>query len=956
MLFNTGNGKRSIARIEAPSEPGKGDRELGALYYSAALIYDISGTGITEDGWAIMTVTTDKTYPSQYEAEVLLKDGSRMLLRPIRQDDTERWLAFYKRQSQQTKYLRFQRDPGEMGPEDALRFCTVDYKNTFALVGEVQVEQRKEIVAIGRYYRLPNKRSARVAFAIEDAYHGKGIGTRLIEWLANVARDNDIAFFEGDVLAENERMMSVLKDYGFHIDSELKGGVYHVTIPIARSPHVERKEAERERLSTVASIRNVLAPRSIAVIGASREPGSIGQLVFQNIMEGGFAGVVYPVNPKANAIMAVKAYPSVLDVPGDVDLAMIIVPTPLVAKVADECGRKGVRTIIVITDGFRERGPEGAAREEELRDIALGHGMRLVGPNCMGIINTDPEVRLNASFSRIYPPRGNIAFLSQSGAMGLVILEYARDLNMGISGFVSVGNRADISSNDLLQYWEDDPATKVILLYLESFGNPRRFNRIAKRVSAKKPIVVVKSGATLVGSRAASSHTGALATPEVVSDALFRQTGIIRVDNIQELFDVATLLSNQPLPRGKRLVILTNGGGPGILAADASEQHGLTLSELSPETTDKLDQLIKRDIRIGNPLDLTGSVTPQEFEGSLRVLAEDDNVDAVLALFVPAAVVDSTLVEEAIRRVSLLYQRRKKPLLACFMGRRGFKVRMGTTGGYVPCYPFPENAISALTKAVEYRELMKKPRGAVPRITGIKREKAHRIIEKAMSQNQQRPFWLDADKIMELLDCYGIRIVKTLVARRAGDAAALAAKVGFPVVVKLNSSTITHKTDVGGVVLDLNSRDEVKAAFKTIKDKLTAIGRESEMEGVAIQRMITGGVEIIAGVTQDPTFGPLIMFGLGGVQAELLKDIVLRLHPLTELDAGEMVTSIKMARLFEGFRGAPPSDIKAVQDLLLRLSAMVEDIPQIAELDFNPVKVMSKGEGYWVVDARISLK
>ncbi|MBM4448018.1 MAG: GNAT family N-acetyltransferase [Chloroflexi bacterium] len=901
-------------------------------------------------------VAKEAAYPSQYETEVLLKDGSRMLLRPIRQDDTERWLAFYQRQSEQTKYLRFQRDPGEMGLEDARRFCTVDYKNTFALVGEVQIGQRREIIAIGRYYRLPNKRSARVVFAIEDAYHGKGIGTRLIEWLANAARDNGIAFFEGDVLAENERMMAVLKDYGFHIDSELKGGVYHVTIPIARSRRVERKEAERERLSTVASIRHVLAPRSVAVIGASRQPGSLGQLVFQNIMEGGFTGVVYPVNPKADAIMAVKAYPSILDVPGDVDLAVIIVPTPLVAKVADECGQKGVRAIIVITDGFRERGPEGAAREEELRDIALGHGMRLVGPNCMGLINTDPEVRLNASFSSIYPPRGNVAFLSQSGAMGLVILEYANELNMGISGFVSVGNRADISSNDLLQYWEDDPATRVILLYLESFGNPRRFSRIAKRVSSRKPIVVVKGGSTLVGSRAASSHTGALATPEVVSDALFRQAGIIRVDSIGELFDVATLLSHQPLPKGKRLVIVTNGGGPGILAADASEQRGLTLPELSSATANKLRPLIKRDIRVGNPLDLTGSVTPEEFEGSLRIMVEDDNVDAVLVVFVPAAVVDSALVEEYIRRVSPLYQRRGKPLLACFMGQRGFKARLGKAGSYVPCYPFPEDAVSALARAVEYRELREKPRGAVPRIKGIRRERARHIIEKAMGQNKQRPFWLPTDKIVELLDCYGIRIVGTTVARSADEAASLAAKTGFPAVVKLNSSTITHKTDVGGVMLDLNSEGEVRGAFKTIKDKLTAIGRESEMEGVAVQRMITGGVEIIAGVTQDPTFGPLIMFGLGGVQAELLKDIVLRLHPLTELDASEMVSSIKMARIFEGFRGAPPSDVQAAQDLLLRLSAMVEDIPQIAELDFNPVKVMAKGEGYWVVDARISLK
>jgi len=909
-----------------------------------------------QTGVEIMADEAKPTYPSQYETEVLLKDGSRILLRPIKKEDAERWLALFGRLSQHTKYLRFHRVPREMGPEDALRFCTVDYKNTFALVAEVQKGPQKEIVAVGRYYRLPGKHSARVNFGIEDAYHGKGIGTGLIEGLANVARDHGITVFEGDVLAENERMMAVLKSCGFHIDSQLKHGVYHVTVTITRSRRVEKKEEERERLSTLTSLRHVLAPRSVAVIGASRQPGSIGQLIFQSILQNEFSGVVYPVNPKADVVMSVKAYPSVLDVPGDVDLAVIVVPAPIVAKVADECGRKGVRAIIVISDGFKERGPEGAAREEELRDITLGHGMRLVGPNCMGIINTDPQVKLNATFSGICPPHGNIAFLSQSGAMGIVILEYASDLNMGISSFVSVGNRADISSNDLLGYWEQDPGTRVILLYLESFGNPRKFNRTARRVSAKKPIVAVKSGTTLVGSRAASSHTGALATPAVVSDALFHQTGIIRVDSIEELFNVAILLSNQPLPRGKRLAIVTNGGGPGIIAADASEQHGLTLPEPSPETAAKLRTLIKRDIELSNPLDLTGSVTAEEFEGALKIMANDPDIDAVLTLFIAAPIVNTKNIEDAIRRALPAFRRNKKPLLACFMGQKGFRARLGAAGNFVPCYPFPENAVSALAKAIEYRELTKRPRGTVPRIRGLKRDRARQIIEKAMGRSTQSTTWLSTGEISELLDCYGIRAVETLVARTAREAVAMAAKAGFPVVVKLNSSTIIHKTDVGGVMLDLRSEDEVKDAFNTISDRMRTDGREHEMEGVTIQRMVKEGIEVIAGVTQDPTFGPLIMFGLGGVHAELLKDIVLRLHPLTELDAQELVSSIKMAELFEGFRGAPPSDKEAIQDLLLRLSALVEDIPQIAELDFNPVKVMPRGEGYRVVDARISVR
>lgn len=902
-----------------------------------------------------MASKVDIAYPSQYETEVLLKDGSRILLRPIRREDTEQWLAFVSRLSPRTMYLRFHSIP-KLGPEDAIRFCNVDYKNIFAFVAEVLRKQRQDIVAIGRYYRLPNKQFAEVGFIIEDTYQGRGIGTKLMEWLANVARDNGITTFEADVLAENEEMMTVFRDYGFHITSELEAGVYHVTFPIARTKRVVKKEEERERISTLASLRSILSPRSVAVIGASRKPGAIGQLIFQCIMQNGFSGVVYPVNPNAEAIMSVKAYPSVLDIPGDVDLAIIVVRAQLVANVADECGRKGVRSVIVISDGFSERGTEGAAREKELRYVTLGHGMRLVGPNCLGVINTDPAVKLNASFSLVYPPRGNVAFLSQSGAMGLAILDYANHLNMGISSFVSVGNRADISSNDLLQYWEHDPATRVILLYLESFGNPQKFGRIARRVSANKPIVAIKSGSTPAGSRAASSHTGALATPEVASEALFRQAGIIRVNTIEELFDVATLLSNQPIPKGKRVVIVTNGGGPGILAADACEHYGLMLPELPPETINELKSVIKRDIALNNPLDMTAGATGEEFKGVLKVLAKDNSSDAVIVIYMPPIIVAPKEMEEAIQRVAPVFQRRQKPLLACLMGQQGFSGKLGTGDKFVPCYTFPEDAVLALAKAADYGEVLRQPKGTIPQIRGIKREKARKIIESAMTQTAQRPLWLSTKEIVELLNCYGIRSIETLMAKTATEAVASASRIGFPVAVKLASSTIVHKTDVGGVMLDLKSESEVEAAFSDIKARLTEIGRQHEMDGVTVQRMVKGGIETIVGVTQDPSFGPLIMFGLGGIYAELLKDIAVRLHPLTDLEAKELVGSIKLAKLFEGFRGSPPSDTTALENLLLRLSALVEDTPQIAELDFNPVKVMPRGEGYWVIDARIMLR
>ena len=419
---------------------------------------------------------------------------------------------------------------------------------------------------------------------------------------------------------------------------------------------------------------------------------------------------------------------------------------------------------------------------------------------------------------------------------------------------------------------------------------------------------------------------------------------------------MATLLSSQPVPRGKRLVIVTNGGGPGIIAADACVHHGLVLPELSPETINELGSIIKRDIGFNNPLDLTAGATAEEFEDTLKLLANDKDNDAVLAIFIPPTAVDPSAMENTVRRVIPVFQRRKKPLLACFMGQRGIHGKLGSGGKFVPGYLFPEDAISALAKAVDHSELARKPKGTIPKIHGIRRERGRKIIEMAMTRSAQRPLWLSAKEISELLDCYGIRTVETLVAKTAAETVTLAPRIGFPVGVKLSSSTIVHKTDVGGVILDLKSEKEVEGAFGDIKARLTEIGREHEMEGVIVQRMVTGGIEAIVGVTQDPSFGPLIMFGLGGIYAELLKDVALRLHPLTDLDARELIGSVKMAKLFEGYRGSPPSDTQALEDLLLRLSALVEDVPEIAELDLNPVKVMPQGEGYWIVDARIMVR
>lgn len=900
-----------------------------------------------------MNTTTE--YPAQYEIEVLLQDGSSILLRPIRPGDSKNCAVLINRLGRGTHFIRFDHSLTGIGSEDAIRLCTIDYTNTFALVAEVYKDGHKEIVALGRYYKHPQKPSAEIFILVAEEYRHKGLATHLLEKLSAVAKSKGIKIFEADVPSDSKPSLSLLNNIGFHVTSVKEDNLYHVLMPITPTRRMIQKERERERLATIASIKALVYPQSIAIIGASRTPGTVGYSLVRCLLESRYTGAIYPVNTSSSVVQSIKAYPSVMDIPAEVDMAIIAVPAAAVSRVTEDCGKKGVRSLVVISDGFKESGPDGAVLERELREIALSHGMRVVGPNCMGVINTDPAINMNATFSTIYPSPGNISFLSQSGAMGVVILEYARSLNTGIATFFSVGNRIDVSANDLLQYWEQDPRTKVILLYLESFGNPQKFVNITRRVSAKKPVVVVKSGRTAAGSRAASSHTGSLATSEVVTEALFQQTGAIRVSAIEELFDVANLLSNQPPPKGRRLAIITDGGGPGILAADAAAEKGLILPELSPESAAKIKPHLKRSVRVNNPLDTTPQASIEDFAAIMEILAEDENIDAVLTIFVPPVMAEEKNIAEALRKVVPVYRRNNKPLLACYLGQKGLKAELGTPGKFVPSYAFPENAVAALAKAVEYAERKSKPKGVVPRMPDIQREKARKIIEMALTRSIQRPLWLTPEEITGLLECYRIKYAVPQFAASPDEAKNLAKRLGFPVAIKLASTTITHKTDVGGVVLDVNTPDEVKKAFEEIKARLVRVKRENEMDGVTVQPMVPEGIETIVGVSHDPSFGPIIMFGMGGVNAEMINDVAFRLHPLTDLDARDLIRSIKMTKLFEGYRGAPPSDIASVQDLLLRLSALIEDIPQVHELDFNPVKVLPAGQGYFVVDARIAV-
>jgi acetyl coenzyme A synthetase (ADP forming)-like protein len=723
--------------------------------------------------------------------------------------------------------------------------------------------------------------------------------------------------------------------------------------------------APAARGAGVHGLDALFRPRAVAVIGASRERGTIGAEIVHNLIARGFQGPVYPVNPKAGFVQSVLAYPSIAAVPGPVDLAVVVVPAAAAVEVVEACGRAGVAAAIVISAGFRETGEEGAARERALVAGARRHGMRLVGPNCLGVINTEPAVRLDATFAPAYPSVGRIAFSSQSGALGLAILELSAQLNLGISHFVSVGNKADVSGNDLLEYWERDPGTDLILLYLVSFGNPRRFTQIARRVGRKKPIVAVKSGRTGAGQRAAASHTGSLAGSDAAVDALCFQSGVIRTDTIEELFDVAMLLAHQPVPHGSRVAIVTNAGGPGIMASDACESHGLEVVTLADETVAALRAFLPREASTRNPVDMIASAAPESFEKAVRLVAGDARVDAVLAIYVPPVVTRPLDVAQAIVRGTAAAAddargrgAEPKPVLTCFMGSHGVPESLRSLHqGQIPSYAFPESAAIALARVVRYGRWLATPEGAVRRFDDVDPRRAAAALEGARARaGAEETAWLDPGETRDLLEAYGIATPVDRVVRSEEEAVQAAAAAGGPVVLKLVSASITHKSDVGGVVLDLRSEAEVREAFRGIGARLAARGWSDRIEGVRVQPMIREGVEAIVGVTHDRSFGPLVMFGIGGVHVELLRDVAFRVHPLTDRDARELVRSVRGFPLLEGYRGSPPGDVAALEELLLRVSQLAGDHPGIAEMDLNPLKVLPPGRGCVVVDARVLVR
>lgn len=698
----------------------------------------------------------------------------------------------------------------------------------------------------------------------------------------------------------------------------------------------------------VSSVKHFFRPRSIAVIGASREKGTIGGELFRNLIDADFNGPVYPVNRRASVVQSVAAYDSVLKCPGPVDLAFIVVPAGSVIEVAKECARKGVRALVVISSGFAETGAEGAALQQELVRVCRETGMRMIGPNCMGIINTDPEVNLNGQFAPYRAIPGRIGFWSQSGALGVAVIDLADRLGIGLSEFVSAGNRADVSGNDIVQYWETNGNVDVILLYIESFGDPGRFARLAKRITMKKPIVAVKSGRSGAGFRATQSHTGALvAASDITVDALFRQSGVIRTDSLDEMFDVAALLSTQPVPEGDRVGIITNAGGAGILAADACESMGLKVPELSLLTQGQLRKFLLPIAGTKNPVDMSGAATPADFARAIQAMSDSEEVDSLIVIFIPPlAERPQEMASEILRAVRGMS--RKLPVTSTFMATKGVSGQLSDGTIRIPSYPFPELAVQALARVTDYGRWLKAPRSLPPRFT-VNGNEAEAIVTKALGLHQE---WLGAADAEAFLKCFGIPTVRSEQVRDA-EGAALAAR-SFPgkVALKAIAPGLLHKTDAGAVAVGL-AADEVQRAAEEMQVRVR--GRGFAVSGFLVQEMVSDAVEMFVGVARDPTFGPLIACGAGGILVELVKDVSVGLPPLTKQDAENMVRSLKTHQILEGYRGGLQYDVGALEGTILRISQMVEEIPEVAELDLNPLMVLPNGKGATVVDSRLRL-
>jgi acyl-CoA synthetase (NDP forming)/GNAT superfamily N-acetyltransferase len=875
----------------------------------------------------------------------LLVDGGTVEIRPAGPGDFDAVKAMHEAMSPDNAYLRFFSLSRTAAETEARRICQEPEPGRMALLALAG----GEVVGCASYETLEGQpgQKAEVAFAVADHMHHKGIATLLLEHLVSYARSHQVAAFTGYTLAENSEMLKVFADAGLPVHRRSMDGVLDMTIPLPRDGAGTGLNgylsavAERERHADVASLRHVFAPKSVAVIGASRRPGTVGRAIWDNIRGAGYAGRLYAVNPHAGQLGGEPCLASVADLPEHTDLAVIAVPPAAVLDTAEQCGRRGVHAVVVVTSGL------DAATHAGLLATCRRHGMRLVGPNCFGV--AVPGIGLDATFAAAHPRAGVAGLVMQSGGLGFAVADQLSRLGIGISSFASVGDKLDVSSNDMLMWWEQDGVTRLAVLYIESFGNPRKFARTARRVAASMPVLTVEAGRSAAGQRAATSHTGAVATPLVTREALFAQAGVIVVPGFGDLAGTAALLATQPVPSGSTVAIVSNIGGAGVLAADACIDRGLTVHRPRDHTRRRLRALIPTGGAADGPVDTTAAVSAGQFRECLELAAADEEVSAMIALVLPTGATGDLLaaIQQADIRVPLavvlLDQAETVRLLP------GPATRDAAAGkSRIPAYNYPEAAAAAVARAARYGAWRTAPSGVVPEFADVRTEDAHALVRKFLRSDGHRG-WLPPEVTAALLRCYGIPMAELTAAASEQDAVgAFAAGGGVPVALKADVPGLVHKTDAGGVELDLRSEAEVRAAYRRLAGLFG-----DQLHAVLVQPMIGGGTEVIVGVADDHLFGPLVIFGLGGVATEVLADHAALLTPLTDTDADTLIRSIKAAPLLLGHRGSPPADTDALRDLLLRVSRLADDLPEITDLDLNPV--IARPDGVFVVDARVKV-
>ena len=694
----------------------------------------------------------------------------------------------------------------------------------------------------------------------------------------------------------------------------------------------------------------IMKPKSIAVIGASTKEHTIGSDIMKRLQEYNFNGKIYPVNPKGGIIEGLQAYTSVMDVPGEVDLAIIVVNAKFVLATIDQCHEKGIKGLCIITAGFKETGAEGAELEKQLLAKVREYGMRCVGPNCLGVVNTHPEIRMDGCFAESLPERGNIGFVSQSGALGGGILNILKDLNLGFAQFISIGNQADVNAETALEYWENDSDVEQILLYMESIQNPANFRKLATRISKKKPILALKAGRSAAGASAASSHTGSLAGADKAANALLQQSGVIREYSLKDLFATAKVFANCPIPKGNRVAIITNSGGPGIMATDAVCEHGMQMAKLTDATKEKLRSFLPAAASVKNPVDMIASAPIEHYKQTLETVIADENVDMIITIYLPFLGLKDIDVAQALMEIKA--KNPQKPVIGVFMTKSEFFNKISDMDVNMPFFMYAEEAADGLNRLNQQRLWMEREEGKIPTFD-VDYKKAQEIIAKSINEGRDQ---LTTRESIDVLDAYGIRVCKSGFAKSEDEAVSIADSIGYPVVMKMTSKTTSHKTDVGGVRVNIQSAEQLRAEYKDLISKLEAKGLLEGLEGVIIQEMVKGNREMVCGIATDPQYGPMMMFGLGGVFIEVMKDVTFRIAPLTDVDAKEMIKSVKAYKLLEGARGTKPAQMEQIEETLLRLSQLVNDFKFIDELDINPLLISEKtGEGI-AVDGRIKVR